>query len=277
MALDAGSALSRTEALIRAGRPELAILEFKRLVREQPHDVAAAAILAEQFVTAAKTAAAEGRCAEALAYLSVAADWRESRGDGTGAAKLRTLGERLELADLETQLGLGHEEGERRSTPAHDIRLQASQARAYVARGDAVGAAKHLMPEMADGDPLLLLAIAEIQLRGGRLDQGIAAVEHALAQGPSVGDDVVRIGVELAERQPDAGFLLVDMVADVWAAQSQWSKATAAFERFFTRRPDYAPALVRLREMEAAAGAPDDKRVIPFRPLPSVAAKSRNA
>ena len=134
-----------------------------------------------------------------------------------------------------------------------DMRFQALQARTYVARGDAIGAAQYLTAEMAEGDPSLMMAIAEIQLRGGQLDRGIALIEHAIAQDLSVGDDAVRIGIELAEHQPDAGFLLVEMVADAWARHSEWPKATAAFEAFVGEQPNYVPALDRLREMEAAA------------------------
>jgi hypothetical protein len=209
------------------------------------------------------------------------------------AAEIRTCIERLEIAHLEVQLGFGQPliEGtpamasSPRITPrvtsmqSPDVRYHASHARAYLTRGDATGAARHLMAEMADGDPALLLAIAEIQLRGGQLDRGVAMVERAIAQDLSVGEEVVRLGMELGKREPDAGFMLVEMVADAWAARSEWSKATAAFEQFTFQTPDYAPALVRLHEMEAAAGgAPGDgKRFGPFRALPASANKSPSA
>jgi len=292
MAPDQNPVLNGTEVPVRPDRPEQAISEFERLVREHPHDVAAAETLADRLVAAADAAATAGRCAEALAYLSVVANWCESRGNGTGAADLRAWIERLELSYLEAQLEFAQHPNEEvpagnlssssarqvRSASPPDIRLQALQARTHVARGDAVGAAKHLTAEMAEGDPALLVTIAEIQLRGGRLDSGIALMERAIAHDLSHGDDVVRVGLELAEHQPDAGFLLVEMVADAWAAQSEWPKATAAFEEFITQEPDYVPALVRLRELEAAAtDASGDTRVVPFRPLPSAAPKSRSA
>jgi hypothetical protein len=70
-------------------------------------------------------------------------------------------------------------------------------------------------------------------------------------------------------------------VADAWARRSEWPKATAAFEAFVGEQPNYAPALDRLREMEAAASADvpdaDDARVVPFRRLASAAAKSKSA
>jgi len=170
-----------------------------------------------------------------------------------------------ELAHLEAQLGLAHGRGDR--TPAADawnpmpqamnakpvdLGHEARQARAFMVHGDAAGAAKHLTAEMADGDPELLLTIGEIQLRGGHLQRGTALVERALAQNLSLAGDEVRIGIELADRQPDAGFVLVEMAADTWAIQSDWPRAAAAFQQFIRLQPDYVPAHIRLRELEAA-------------------------
>ena len=288
MTPDQRSAPPGAEADNRPARPELAISEFERLVREQPDDVAAAETRAQQLVAAAETAAAARRFPEALACLSVVANWREATRDRAGTERLRISIERLERAHLEAQLGFADDlKQANRSTRssmlatntpgASDMRFQALQARTYVARGDAVGAARYLTAEMAEGDPSLMMAIAEIQLRGGQLDRGIALIENAITHDLSVGDDAVLIGIELAEHQPDAGFLLVDMVADAWARRSEWPKATAAFEAFVGEQPSYAPALARLREMEATASdAPDDARVVPFRRLPA-AAKSKSA
>jgi tetratricopeptide (TPR) repeat protein len=276
------SAVTRAEGLIGAGRSDLAIAEFQRLIREQPEDEPTAALLADHLIAAAEAAAGSGRCADALAYLSVVANWRTMRGDRAAANDLRARMERVELANLEAQLDFGSDDsGSTAAAPAprpaasptrpaapKDMRLQALRARVYVARGDATGAAYHLMPEMAEGDPVLLLAIAEIQLRAGQFDRGIALAESVIGTDPILGDEVVRLGIELADRQPDAGFLLVEMAADAWTEQGKWQKAADAFEQFVARKPDYVPAVVRLRETEAAAErALEEKRVIPFRPL----------
>jgi hypothetical protein len=274
------------------GRPELAISEFQRLRRERPEDVAAAETLAGQLVSAADGAARDGRCAEALAYLDAVANWRDVRGDKNAATELRRSMERLEAAYLESQLDFGNaapadehssDSPSRLTTQptngvARDIRSQAWQALACVARGDAVGAAKYLMEEMAEGDPRLMLAIAEIQLRGGKLDRGIILVAQAIARDVSVGDEAIRVGIELAQRQPDAGFAIVQTVAEAWAARSEWPKALAALEKLILLKPDYVPAMVRLREMEAAeSGESEGNRVVPFRRIPSTTQKSRSA
>jgi tetratricopeptide (TPR) repeat protein len=264
------------------------IAEFERLVREQPGNLAAAEILVDRLLAASHTAAAAGRPAEALTCLSVVARWCESRRDHQRTSELQASIERLERAHLEAQLGFAIG-GDHSAVPSDasaaqlqnrshvDIRLQALQARACIARGDATGAARHLTAEMAEGDPTLMMAIAEIQLRGGQLDRGIALVDRVIARDLALADDVVLIAMELAQHQPDAGFMLVDMVADAWARRSEWTKAAAAFEAFIAEQPNYAPALARLRRMQvAAADSPEDSRVVPFR-LPSNALKSRSA
>lgn len=291
MTTDRNSVLKCAEHLVDAGRFDLAIAEFERFVREQPDDGATAAILADLFLRAGETAAAEGRPCD-LTSLSVVANWREARGDQAGAAKLRARLDGLELADIEAQIGLArgatgvdrateqpHPSVSKVSLPhAQDVKARAACARDCVARGDAVGAAEYLMPEMADGDPSLLLTIAEIQLRGGFLDRGIALVERVLADDPAFAGAVAGLGVELAARQPDAGFLLVEMAANTWLAQSQWRAAIGAFEELAAQAPDCTPALVRLQDILAAAPhATDEKRVIPFRPLSSSCVRSRTA
>ena len=269
------------ELLVHAGRFDLAITEFERCVRGQPGDAETAAILADLCLRAGEAAADDGRCSEALAYLSVVANWRVSRGDAHGAAELHARIECLEVADAEAQIELarcaarvlpadqarGPFASTARPTHTPEMKLQASRARASVARGDAVAAAAHLTPGMAEGDPSLLLAIAEIQLRAGRFDQGIALIDRVIADRPSLADAVAQLGIEIARRDPDAGFLLVEMAADVWMARAEGQAAAGAFESFAAHVPGYAPALARLREIEAAAADPceDHAVVIPFR------------
>lgn len=148
-----------------------------------------------------------------------------------------------------------------------DSRTHALHARCHVASGDAVGAAEHLTGEMAEGDPLLLLTIAEIQLRGGHLDPGIALAEQVLAAEPSSAGSLVRLGLDLAARRDDAGFLLVEMGANAWTMEGRWADAAAAFEALIALRPHYVPAAVRLREIEASASSVHAAAVLPFRRL----------
>jgi tetratricopeptide (TPR) repeat protein len=271
--------MKRTELPLPERGVEPALAEFQRIIRERPDDVAAAERLAHRLVAASTSTSSAKRCAEALASLTAVAEWREARGQQTEATALRATMQRLELAYLEAQLGFGSmEQGEpaaRMRTP--ELLAQARRARVCVSRGDAVGAARHLTAEMAERDPLLLLAIGEIQLRGGRLDQGVDSIERAIAQDPGLAEEVVELGIEMAADQADAGFMLVVMATDVWMSQSKWQKATAAFEEFIRCNPDYAPAVARLREATASAVQASDDKVIPFRPPSPPLPKSRRA
>ncbi len=293
MTVDRNSELKSTELLVDADRFDPAIAEFQRFAHEQADTWTTVAMLVDLLLSAGETAAAEARPSEALAYLSVVANWRVARRDQTGATELQARMDGLELEEIEAQLELARSGTSigcaveqfpptaSKVRPAHapDVKVRAMHARACMAQGDAVGAAEHLMAEMADGDPSLLLTIAEIQLRGGKLDRGVAVAEKVITDDPSFAGAVARLGVELAARQPDAGFLLVDMAVNVWIPQSQWRAAADAFGEFVARAPDCAPALVRLQEISTAAShTADEKRVIlPFRPLLSAEAQSRTA
>ena len=260
MITESTAVFTGTELLVRAGRCDLAIAEFQRFVHEQPDDRATAGLVADLLVRAGDTAAGEGRCTEALEYLSIVANWRVALGDRAGAAELRARIDRLEVADTEAQL-------EQARTGTAAVQLRAARARACVAQGDAVGAAEHLTADMADGDPWLLLTIAEIHLRAGHLDRGLALVERAIGHDPSLANPVARLSLDVGARQPDAGFLLAEMAAHVWTTRSRWRAAASVFEDFVAQVPGYAPALVRLRDIEAAASVPSgEKRVLPFLP-----------
>jgi len=230
MTPDRDAILAGTELLVRTGRFDLAVAEFERFVHEQPGAWPMAAMLADLFRRAGETAAAEGRSAEAIAYFGLVAKWRAARGDRLGADELRARIEILELDDVEAQLQVAR-------TAAHDaiahggstpvaahMRGAATLARDAVARGDAVEAAMHLTAEMAGGNPSILLTIAEVLLRAGQLDRGIAIADLAMTADHTLADAVALLGSEVAAREPNAGFLLIEM-ADVIRLQEAADRA----------------------------------------------------
>jgi tetratricopeptide (TPR) repeat protein len=257
--------LTDAEGLLAVGRLDFAIAEFQRFVHEHPRDWVGASRLADLVLNAGDAAAVDGRPADALSCLTAVANWRLARGDYSGAAELKARIDRLELDDLEAQI----ESARRHVTPVpqimeepvvsesaqvdrDELRVRASQARACVARGDAVAAAEFLTPEMAGGDPSVLLTIAEIQLRGDNLDCGLALVERVITQNALLAEAVAQLGIDLASRHPEAGFLLVEMATDVWITQSRWRQAKQAFEEFVSEAPQYVPAVARLHEIAAS-------------------------
>ena len=216
MTLDRDAILAGTELLVRTGRFDLAVAEFENFVHEQPGAWPMAAMLADLFRRAGETAAAEGRSAEAIAYFGLVSKWRAARGDRLGADELRARIESLELDDVEAQLQVVRNNSHMRGA--------AALARDAVARGDAIEAAVHLTADMAGDNPSILLTIAEVLLRGGQLDRGIAIADLAMTTDHRLADAVARLGSEVAAREPNAGFLLIEM-ADVIRLQEAADRA----------------------------------------------------
>ncbi len=156
------------------------------------------------------------------------------------AARLDELGQKDEaLTTLREAARLDPSDGE----------LKAYMARAFVARGDLASAAEYLTVETAGNDSTLLLTVAQIQLRDGRLDEAVALVRRLLEEDPSIRDDVAQLGWNVAEHVPEAGFIVVGLAADTAVAQSDWPAAAAVLQEFVTRIPSHIPALMRLVEI----------------------------
>jgi tetratricopeptide (TPR) repeat protein len=130
-----------------------------------------------------------------------------------------------------------------------DNELKAELARTFVARGDIATAAEYLTPETAGDDPQLLMTVADIRLRGETPEEGVAIVKRLLADDPTRRESIAMLGWRVAEQTPDAGFLVVELVADAAVAESDWAGAAAALQEFVTRVPNHVPALMRLVEI----------------------------
>lgn len=130
-----------------------------------------------------------------------------------------------------------------------DTELYAQLARAYVALGDLTSAAQYLTVETAGDDPQLLLTVAEIQLRGGRQEEGLALVKRLLERDPERGEHIAVLGWTLAEQTPEVGFSVVELAADAAVARTDWGSAAAVLQEFVTRVPNHIPALMRLVEI----------------------------
>jgi tetratricopeptide (TPR) repeat protein len=233
---DRDAILAGTDLLVRTGRYTLAIAEFERFVHEQPGAWPMAAMLADLFRRAGETAAAEGRSAEAIAYFDLVAKWRAVRGDRLGAEELRARVAVLEADHAEAEIEVARIVAApapaavsefirpRRDSVSPAVREAAARARDAITRGNAVEAADHLTVEMADDDPSTLLTMAEVMLRGGQLDRGIALADRAMTVDRGLADAVAQLGSQVARRQPDAGSLLVEM-AEVIRTQDAADRA----------------------------------------------------
>jgi tetratricopeptide (TPR) repeat protein len=171
----------------------------------------------------------------------------ESGEEDVAAARFREL-----YGDL-TEKGRGPEALEAlreavRLSPG-DRQGRAILAKASVAAGDVDKARAYLDRETAEGDPDLLLALAEIELRAGNLDQAREILPLLLAIDSSWRGRIVELAWSLTESNPDAAFACIDTAVDAAIAASDFDDAAASLQEFVTRCPGQIPALLKLVEV----------------------------
>jgi tetratricopeptide (TPR) repeat protein len=179
-------------------------------------------------------------------YLS-ANDFQRALDCATTAPHFKTLAATLDAA------GRGDEalqmlRSAARLDPA-DAELRVHLARTFVARGDMATAAEYLTEEAAGDDPALLLTLAEMRLRGGQTEEGMAICRRLLEADAGKRDQIAMVGWNVAEQSPDAGFEVVQLAAELSVGQEDWGAAAAALQEFVTRVPSHIPALMRLVEI----------------------------
>jgi tetratricopeptide (TPR) repeat protein len=251
---------SVAEALFTRGRLGLAASYYQRVLRIDPGD-------SQALIRCGEIAAADRRFSDAHGYFAAAADQCLVEGDADGASAIRARIDTLDLTEIQQRLTVARLRtnsggvldllntslrAAAQTSYAPDIRFNAQLARTFVQRGDAAAAAECLSSEMAGSDPQLLLTVAEIQLRGGKLDEGVASAERVAADG-SLLDQVARLGADVAAHAPGIGFRLVEVAVNRWCEKSKWPEAKAALEQFMSVVPDYAAAKTRLTHVTAMA------------------------
>ena len=130
-----------------------------------------------------------------------------------------------------------------------DTELSAQLARTFIARGDLATAAEYLTAETAAGDPVLLLTVADIQLRGDKFEEGLAIVRRLLEEDASRREQIAQLGWSVAEKAPEAGFVVVELAAAAAVTAADWPGAAAVLQEFVTRVPNHIPALMHLVEI----------------------------
>ena len=127
--------------------------------------------------------------------------------------------------------------------------LRGRLAKTFLARGDLQSAGEYITVETAGGDPKLLMTAAEIQLRAGQMETGMALVRKLLEEDPARREDIAMMGWNIGPHAPEAGFAVVDLSAEAAVAKHDWASAAAALQEFVTRVPSSIPALMRLVEI----------------------------
>ena len=174
-------------------------------------------------------------------------DFEHATECATTAAQFKQLAESLALRERQEQAI----EMQRRAVlldPA-DTDLRKALAQTLLERGDLQGAAEYLTAEVAGSDPALLMTLAEIQFRGGKTEEGMAVLRRLVNEDPARRDEIVALASKVAASSPEAGFLMVEIAAEVSVAGAEWESAAAAIEAYIAQVPNYIPALMRLVEI----------------------------
>jgi len=251
---DFDARLAAARARQETGDNKGAVADFKRtaddLIDGGRH-AEAATVLKE----AAQLVPDDAGLAERLfdAYL-LAGNFGEARAAARTPAHWKRLATTLIAVDDDDALDVLREAASRQPD---DLGLQASLARRFVEEGNAVAAAEHLRPEMAEDDPALLLAIAEIQLRGGHPDKAVDLVRRSVTKNHEMTPDVSALALRASGAVPETAWTLMQLAVDGWATHSDLATAASALEEFVQRVPDSTPALIRLVEIAIDGDLPD--------------------
>jgi thioredoxin-like negative regulator of GroEL len=184
----------------------------------------------------------------------LAGSFAEAREAARTPAQWRRLANTLLAVDHEDALDVLREASSRQPD---DIALQASLARWFVGHGDAAGAAAHLRAEMAEDDPALLLAIAEVKLRGGQDAEAVDLAQRCIGLAPETAPELSALGLRAAAAAPESAWSFLQLAIDYWSDRAELTTAAAALEEFVSRAPGSTPALIRLVEIAIDADLAD--------------------
>lgn len=248
---------------------------YKKVLKSTPDDEAVQLQLAE-------LSARQGLLADAKSYYAAVGARRRARGDKRGADEIVVRLGALDPSDIDARLAgarvlsdSGDETGaakrfrdiyddlvekgreaEALQALAEAVRLNAGDregratlARAALASGDLPAARGYLDRETAGDDPGLLMALVDIELRSGRLEEAREILPRVLGLGREQRDEVTGIAWTLSESNPEAAFLCIDAVVDVSVAASEYDDAAALLQEFATRVPGQVGALLKLVEI----------------------------
>ena len=263
------------EHLTREGFYPKAAALYKKLLKVRPDDE-------ETQLQLAEISARQGLLLDAKSYFSAVVARRRGRGDRAGSAEIVIRLGSLDPADIDARMAaastvaeMGDEEAAAgRFREIHDDltakgRLEEALAalreavrynpydrdgrgilaRAAVAAGDLEGARSYLDRETAGADPALLMALAEIELRLGRVDEARALLPELLAHDSTARMRLVDLAWSLTSAHQDAAFVCADAVVDDYISARQFDEAAAVLQEFSTRVARHIPSLLKLIEV----------------------------
>jgi tetratricopeptide (TPR) repeat protein len=254
--------------------PKAAAL-YKKLLKVTPDDEATQLQLAE-------LSAKQGLLLDAKGYFNAVVTKRRARGDRAGTAEIVIRLGSLDPSDIDARMAaaatvaeMGDEEtAAQRYREIHDdlsekgrsdealaalreaVKLNPLDkegrgilARAAVAAGDLDAARGYLDRETAGSDPALMMALAEVELRLGHVDEARTLLPELLASDRDLRMRLVDLAWSLTGSHPDGAFICADAVVDDYIAVRQFDEAAAVLQEFSTRIARHVPSLLKLIEV----------------------------
>ena len=268
------------EHLMHEGFYPKAAALYKKLLKVNPDDEATQFQLGE-------ISAKQGLLLDAKSYFNAVAAKRRARGDRQGTAEIVIRLGTLDPADIEARMSAAgmvaemgdegaaalrfreihddlHEKGRSEEALAAlreavrynpgDKEGRGMLARASVEAGDLEAASGYLDRETAGDDPTLLVALAEIELRLGRIDEARDILPRLLAEDKAFRSRLLDLSWSLTSVNQDAAFATLDAVTDDYISVREFDDAAAVMQEFTTRVPRHVPALLKLIDVSVDGG-----------------------
>jgi tetratricopeptide (TPR) repeat protein len=268
------------EHLMQEGFYPKAAALYKKLLKVNPEDENTQFQLGE-------ISAIQGLLLDAKSYFNAVAAKRRARGDRAGTAEIVIRLGTLDPSDIEARMSAAsmvaemgdetsaalrfreihddlHEKGradEALAALREAVRFNPDDkegrgilARACVASGDLEAAQGYLDRETAGDDPALLVALAEIELRLGRIEEVRDILPQLLARDRDFRSKLLDLSWSLTAVNHDAAFASVDAVTDDYISGNEFDDAAAVLQEFATRVPRHVPALLKLIEVSVDGG-----------------------
>ena len=254
--------------------PKAAAL-YKKILKIVPDDEQSQLHLAD-------ISAKQGLLVDAKSYLTAVASRRRARGDRRGVDEIVVRLGTIDPADIDARVvaarvlaANGDEKGaaarfrelhadlaeKERDAEAlvalreavrlnkADVEGRGILARAALDAGDTQAARGYLDRETAGKDPALLIALADLELRAGHLDQAREILPKVLALDRELRHRIVELAWSLSGSAPDAAFVCLDAAVDAAIAAGEFDEAASMLKEFVTRQATHVPALLKLVEV----------------------------
>ncbi len=248
---------------------------YKKILKISPEDETTQLQLAEISVR-------QGLLADAKTHFGAVAVRRRNRGDYAGADEIVLRLAEIDPSDAEARLAAARviatsgdpqaaavrfrqihddlmergREAEALDALREAVRLNPSDAsgRAVLAKvalnaGEFDTARRYLDRQTAGDDPVLLVALANLELHTGHLDEAREILPKLLAIDRTMRESVMELAWTLTSTKPDAAFMCIDAIVEAEIAASDFSSAAAVLQEYVARVPHQVPALLRLVEV----------------------------